>query len=48
MAVEWTVTIEGRSEFSDVCRREVQINKSWERLFDGEHDAVSASCEGAC
>lgn len=36
MAVEWTITIEGKNEFGDVCRREVRIDKSWERLFDGE------------
>ncbi|MFB9984600.1 hypothetical protein ACFSQQ_39985 [Mesorhizobium kowhaii] len=36
MAVEWTITIEGKSEFGDVCRREVRVDKSWERLFDGE------------
>lgn len=36
MAVEWTVTIEGKNEFGDVCRREVRIDKSWERLYDGE------------
>ncbi|MFB9982395.1 hypothetical protein ACFSQQ_41405 [Mesorhizobium kowhaii] len=30
MAVEWTITIEGKSEFGDVCRREVQVDKSWE------------------
>ena len=36
MAVEWTVTIEGRNEFGDVCRKAVRIDKSWERLFDGD------------
>ncbi|WP_095081506.1 hypothetical protein [Mesorhizobium sophorae] len=36
MAVEWTITIEGKSEFGDVCRREVRVDKSWERLFDGD------------
>ncbi len=36
MAVEWTITIEGKNEFGDVCRREVRIDKSWERLFDGD------------
>ena len=36
MAVEWTITIEGRSEFGDICRKEVRIDKSWERLFDGD------------
>lgn len=32
MAVEWTITIEGRNEFGDVCRKTVRIDKSWERL----------------
>ena len=36
MAVEWTVTIEGRNEFGDTCRKEVRIDKSWESLFDGD------------
>jgi len=36
MAVEWTITIEGRNEFGDICRREVRMDKSWERLFDGD------------
>lgn len=36
MAVEWTIMIKGKNEFGDVCHREVQINKSWERLFDGD------------
>jgi len=36
MAVEWTITIEGRNEFGDVCRKELRIDKSWERLFDGD------------
>ena len=36
MAVEWTITIEGRNEFGDICRKEVRIDKSWERLFDGD------------
>ena len=35
-AVEWMITIEGKNEFGDVCRREVRIDKSWERPFDGE------------
>lgn len=35
MAVEWTITIEGKNEFGDVCRKAVHIDKSWERLFDG-------------
>jgi hypothetical protein len=36
MAVEWTITIEGRNEFGDTCRKEVHIDKSWESLFDGD------------
>ncbi|MGX5851853.1 ISKra4-like element ISMet1 family transposase, partial [Mesorhizobium sp. PL10] len=36
VAVEWTITIEGKNEFGDVCREQVRIGKSWERLFDGE------------
>ncbi|MFD1984307.1 ISKra4 family transposase [Mesorhizobium newzealandense] len=36
MAVEWTITIEGKNEFGDVCRREVKTTKSWEGLFDGD------------
>lgn len=36
MAVNWTITIEGKNEFGDVCRKEVRIDKSWERLFDGD------------
>lgn len=36
MTVEWTITIEGKNEFRDVCRKAVRIDKSWERLFDGD------------
>ncbi|WP_245486645.1 ISKra4 family transposase [Mesorhizobium sp. M7A.F.Ca.MR.176.00.0.0] len=36
MAVEWTITIEGRNEFGDVCRKAVRIDKSWNRLSDGD------------
>ncbi len=36
MAVEWTITIEGRNEFGDVRRKELRIDKSWESLFDGD------------
>lgn len=36
MAVQWTITIEGRNDFGDICRKEVRIDKSWERLFDGD------------
>ncbi|WP_237143627.1 ISKra4 family transposase [Phyllobacterium zundukense] len=30
------ITIEGRNEFGEVCRKQIQVNKSWERLRDGE------------
>ena len=36
MAVQWTITIEGRNDFGDICRKEVRIDKSWERLCDGD------------
>ncbi|MER9801847.1 hypothetical protein NKJ36_33175 [Mesorhizobium sp. M0142] len=36
MAMEWTISIEGKSEFGDICRREVRIDKSEERLRDGD------------
>jgi hypothetical protein len=36
LAVEWTITIEGKNEFGDACRRKVRIDKNWEHLFDGE------------
>lgn len=36
MALTWTVTIEGRNEFGDTCQKEVRVDKSWERLFDGD------------
>ncbi len=29
MAVEWTITIEGKNEFGDVCRKAICIDKSW-------------------
>ncbi len=35
-AVEWTITIQGKKKFSDVCRRELRVDKSWERLLDGD------------
>ncbi|QLF71627.1 hypothetical protein FE840_018410 (plasmid) [Peteryoungia desertarenae] len=34
--MEWTITIEGKNEFDDVCRKTVRIDKSWARLFDGD------------
>lgn len=36
MAVDWTITIEGKNEFGDTCRRELRIDKAWESLFDGD------------
>lgn len=36
MALAWTIIIEGRNEFGDTCRKEVRVDKSWERLFDGD------------
>jgi hypothetical protein len=36
LAMEWTITIEGRNESGEVCRKQIQIDKSWERLRDGE------------
>lgn len=36
MAVEWTITIEGKNEFGDICRKEVRIDNRWEQLFDGD------------
>lgn len=36
MAVDWTITIEGKNEFGGLCRKTVRIDKSWERLFDGD------------
>ncbi len=31
MAVEWTITVEGKNEFGHFCRRDVRIDKSWGR-----------------
>lgn len=36
MAMEWTISIEGTNEFGDICRREIRIDKSDERLRDGD------------
>lgn len=36
MGMEWTVSIEGTNEFGDICRTEVRIDKSDERLRDGD------------
>ena len=44
MAVDWTIMIEGKHEFGDVCRKAVRIDKSWESLFDGD---IDLSIEGS-
>lgn len=36
MAMEWPITIKGKGEFGDICRREVRIDKSDECLRDGD------------
>jgi hypothetical protein len=36
MAMEWTISIEGKSALGDVCRRELRIEKSDERLLNGD------------
>ena len=36
MAMEWTISIEGRNDFGDVRREQIRIEKSWDRLLDGE------------
>lgn len=35
-AVEWTITIEGRTSLATFAAGEVRIHKSWKRLLDGE------------
>jgi hypothetical protein len=35
-AMEWTMTIEGRDEYGDIQRAQVQIEKGFERLASGE------------
>jgi alanine racemase len=35
-AVEWKIAIEGTDAFGEVRRREIRVDKSWDRLFDGE------------
>jgi hypothetical protein len=42
-AVEWKITIEGTDAFGEVRRQEIRIDKSWDRLFDGE---IGLSVEG--
>ena len=34
--MEWTISIEGKNEFGDICHREIRIDKSEERLRDGD------------
>ena len=35
-AVEWKIAIEGTDVFGEVRRHEIRVEKSWDRLFDGE------------
>ena len=35
-AMEWKITIEGTDAFGEVRRHEMRVDKSWDRLFDGE------------
>jgi hypothetical protein len=35
-AVEWKIAIEGMDAFGEVRRHEIRVDKSWDRLFDGE------------
>jgi hypothetical protein len=35
-AVEWKITIEAADVFGELRRHEVLIDKSWDRLVDGE------------
>ena len=35
-AVEWKIAIEGTDALGEVRRHEIRIDKSWDRLFDGE------------
>ena len=35
-AVEWKIAIEGTDAFGEVRRHEFRVDKSWDRLFDGE------------
>ncbi|BCM17504.1 hypothetical protein [Mesorhizobium sp. J8] len=53
VAIEWTITIEGKNEFGNVCREQLRIGKSRERLFDGEigfsiAEAKSYGCAADC
>jgi hypothetical protein len=35
-AVEWKMAIEGTDAFGQVRSHEIRVDKSWDRLFDGE------------
>jgi hypothetical protein len=35
-AVEWKIAIEGTDAFGEVRRHEIRVDKSWNRLFNGE------------
>jgi hypothetical protein len=34
--MEWKIPIEGTDVFGEVRRHEIRVDKSWDRLFDGE------------
>lgn len=36
MGVEWTIMIEGKNDFGEICRMEVRVDNWWERVFDGD------------
>jgi hypothetical protein len=35
-AEEWKIAIEGTDGFGEVRRHEIRVDKSWDRLFNGE------------
>jgi hypothetical protein len=35
-AVDWKIAIDGTDAFGEVCRHEIWVDKSWDRLFDGD------------
>jgi hypothetical protein len=34
--VEWKITVEGKHAFGELCRHEIAMGKSWDRLLDVE------------
>jgi hypothetical protein len=42
-AVEWKITVEGTDAFGEIRRHEILVDKSWDRLLDGE---IGLSVEG--